>query len=98
MSAHDDGLPDDPEGMNLMIHALVDGELDAAAALAVERRIAADPRARRRTCPHRRLAGGGRPLAAARCQRCLSGAHRGDRHGRQASRRCRDRPPATPQG
>jgi anti-sigma factor RsiW len=43
MSAHDDGLPGDPEGMKLMIHALVDGELDAAAALAVERRIAADP-------------------------------------------------------
>jgi anti-sigma factor RsiW len=29
--------------MKLMIHALVDGELDAAAALAVERRMAADP-------------------------------------------------------
>jgi anti-sigma factor RsiW len=43
MSAHDDGLPEDAEGMLLMIHALVDGELDAAAALAVERRIAADP-------------------------------------------------------
>ncbi|WP_376702933.1 anti-sigma factor [Mesorhizobium sp. ISC25] len=43
MSAHNDGLPDDPSGMELMIHALVDGELDAAAALAVERRIAADP-------------------------------------------------------
>ncbi|MER8862778.1 anti-sigma factor [Mesorhizobium sp. M0751] len=43
MSAHNDGLPDDPAGMKLMIHALVDGELDAAAALAVERRIAADP-------------------------------------------------------
>ncbi|UDL89135.1 anti-sigma factor [Mesorhizobium sp. PAMC28654] len=43
MSARDDGLPEDAEGMNLMIHALVDGELDAAAALAVERRIAADP-------------------------------------------------------
>ena len=41
---HDDGLPNDPEGIRLMIHALVDGELDAAAALAVERRIAADPR------------------------------------------------------
>jgi anti-sigma factor RsiW len=40
---HDDGLPNDPEGIRLMIHALVDGELDAAAALAVERRIAADP-------------------------------------------------------
>ena len=43
MTAHDDGLPNDPEGIMLMIHALVDGELDAAAALAVERRIAADP-------------------------------------------------------
>lgn len=43
MSARDDGLPEDAEGMTLMIHALVDGELDAAAALAVERRIAADP-------------------------------------------------------
>ncbi|MER8577522.1 anti-sigma factor [Mesorhizobium sp. M1423] len=42
MSAHNDGLPEDPAGMKLMIHALVDGELDAAAALAVERRIAAD--------------------------------------------------------
>ena len=44
MTSHDDGLPNDPEGITLMIHALVDGELDAAAALAVERRIAADPR------------------------------------------------------
>ncbi|MBZ9747494.1 anti-sigma factor [Mesorhizobium sp. CO1-1-7] len=44
MTGHDDGLPNDPEGVRLMIHALVDGELDAAAALAVERRIAADPR------------------------------------------------------
>ena len=43
MSAHNDGLPEDDAGMNLMLHALVDGELDAAAALAVERRIAADP-------------------------------------------------------
>ncbi|WP_421916999.1 anti-sigma factor family protein [Mesorhizobium sp.] len=43
MSARDDGLPEDAEGMTLMIHALVDGELDAAAAFAVERRIAADP-------------------------------------------------------
>jgi anti-sigma factor RsiW len=41
---HDEGLPNDPEGIKLMIHALVDGELDAAAALAVERRIAAEPR------------------------------------------------------
>jgi anti-sigma factor RsiW len=43
MTNHDDGLPNDLEGLRLMIHALVDGELDAAAALAVERRIAADP-------------------------------------------------------
>ena len=43
MTNHDDGLPNDPEGISLMIHALIDGELDAAAALAVERRIAADP-------------------------------------------------------
>ena len=44
MTNQDDGLPNDPEGIRLMIHALVDGELDAAAVLAVERRIAADPR------------------------------------------------------
>jgi anti-sigma factor RsiW len=44
MSAHNDGLPEDTAGMNLMLHALVDGELDAAAAMAVERRIAADPK------------------------------------------------------
>jgi anti-sigma factor RsiW len=43
MTTHDDGLPNDPEGIILMIHALIDGELDAAAALAVERRIASDP-------------------------------------------------------
>lgn len=43
MTPHNDGLPEDAAGMNLMLHALVDGELDAAAALAVERRIAADP-------------------------------------------------------
>ncbi|MER8575317.1 anti-sigma factor [Mesorhizobium sp. M1338] len=43
MNAHNDGLPEEAEGMNLMLHALVDGELDAAAAMAVERRIAADP-------------------------------------------------------
>lgn len=43
MTNHDDGLPNDPGGIRLMIHALIDGELDAAAALAVERRIAADP-------------------------------------------------------
>ncbi|MBZ9989575.1 anti-sigma factor [Mesorhizobium sp. BH1-1-5] len=40
---HEDGLPQDPQDMKLMIHALVDGELDAAAALAVERRMAVDP-------------------------------------------------------
>ncbi|RWB73018.1 MAG: anti-sigma factor [Mesorhizobium sp.] len=39
----EDGLPQDPQDVKLMIHALVDGELDAAAALAVERRMAADP-------------------------------------------------------
>ncbi|MER8649630.1 anti-sigma factor [Mesorhizobium sp. M0586] len=44
MSAHNDGLPEDAAGMNLMLHALIDGELDAAAAMAVERRIAADPK------------------------------------------------------
>ncbi len=48
MSPHEnrpreDGLPQDPQDMKLMIHALVDGELDAATALAVERRMAADP-------------------------------------------------------
>jgi anti-sigma factor RsiW len=43
MNSHNDGLPEDKAGMTLMIHALVDGELDAAAALSVERRIAADP-------------------------------------------------------
>ncbi|CDX48988.1 conserved hypothetical protein [Mesorhizobium plurifarium] len=43
ISPHEDGLPQDPQDMKLMIHALVDGELDAAAALAVERRMAADP-------------------------------------------------------
>ena len=43
MKSHDDGLPEDKAGITLMIHALVDGELDAAAALSVERRIAADP-------------------------------------------------------
>jgi anti-sigma factor RsiW len=41
--SREDGLPQDPQDMKLMIHALVDGELDAAAALAVERRMAADP-------------------------------------------------------
>lgn len=43
ISPHEDGLPQDPQDMKLMIHALVDGELDAAAALAVERRMDADP-------------------------------------------------------
>lgn len=43
MNANNDGLPQDKAGMTLMIHALVDGELDAAAVLALERRIAADP-------------------------------------------------------
>ena len=37
------GCPRIRQACTLMIHALVDGELDAAAALAVERRIAADP-------------------------------------------------------
>jgi len=48
----DDGLPEDARDMRLMVHALVDGELDAAAALAVERRIAADPEL---AAEHRRL-------------------------------------------
>lgn len=43
MSAHNDGLPEDKADITMMIHALADGELDAATALAVERRIAADP-------------------------------------------------------
>ncbi|TGT61359.1 anti-sigma factor [Mesorhizobium sp. M00.F.Ca.ET.170.01.1.1] len=43
MSTHNDGLPEDAAGMKLMLNALVDGELDAASAMAVERRIAADP-------------------------------------------------------
>lgn len=42
MTAHKDGLPEDKAEMTMMVHALVDGELDAATALAVERRIAAD--------------------------------------------------------
>ncbi|MEP6827673.1 MAG: anti-sigma factor [Aestuariivirga sp.] len=37
-------LPDDEEGLKLMVHALVDGELDAAAALAMERHFATDLR------------------------------------------------------
>ncbi|HEV2507781.1 MAG TPA: anti-sigma factor [Mesorhizobium sp.] len=43
MTAHYDGLPEDKAEMTMMVHTLVDGELDAAMALAVERRIAADP-------------------------------------------------------
>lgn len=43
MIAHRDGLPEDKAEMTMMVHALVDGELDAATALAVERRLAADP-------------------------------------------------------
>lgn len=39
----DDGLPTNPPDIRLLIHALVDGELDAAAALTLERRIASDP-------------------------------------------------------
>ena len=38
-----DGLPTNPADLRLLIHALVDGELDAATALALERRIAEDP-------------------------------------------------------
>jgi anti-sigma factor RsiW len=38
-----EGLPTDPADLRLMLHALADGELDAAAALALERRIAGDP-------------------------------------------------------
>ncbi|MBN9075653.1 MAG: anti-sigma factor [Rhizobiales bacterium 65-79] len=36
-------LPTDPDDLRLLIHAHVDGELDAATALALERRLAADP-------------------------------------------------------
>jgi anti-sigma factor RsiW len=39
----DDGLPADPADLRLLLHALVDGELDAATALGLERRIAEDP-------------------------------------------------------
>lgn len=39
----DNGLPTNSPDMRLLIHALVDGELDAAAALALERRMASDP-------------------------------------------------------
>lgn len=38
-----DRMPADPADLRLLIHALVDGELDAATALELERRIAADP-------------------------------------------------------
>lgn len=36
-------LPLEPADLRLLLHALVDGELDAATALAVERRLAEDP-------------------------------------------------------
>ena len=39
MTTNDNTAPDD----RLLIHALVDGELDPASALSLERRIAADP-------------------------------------------------------
>lgn len=42
MSEHET-LPTDPDDLRLLIHAHVDGELDAATALALERRMAADP-------------------------------------------------------
>ena len=38
-----DGLPTNPADLRLLIHALVDGELDAATALMLERRMAEDP-------------------------------------------------------
>jgi anti-sigma factor RsiW len=38
-----DGLPTDPQDLVLLINALVDGELDAATALALERRMQSDP-------------------------------------------------------
>ncbi|QEL24925.1 anti-sigma factor [Bosea sp. F3-2] len=37
------GLPSDPADLRLLLHALVDGELDAATSLALERRLADDP-------------------------------------------------------
>ena len=37
------GLPPEPADLRLLLHALVDGELDAATTLALERRLAADP-------------------------------------------------------
>jgi anti-sigma factor RsiW len=39
----DDKLPENPEDLRLLLQALVDGELDAAAALEIERRVAGDP-------------------------------------------------------
>jgi anti-sigma factor RsiW len=39
----DERLPADPADLRLLLHALVDGELDAATALTMERRIAGDP-------------------------------------------------------
>ncbi|CAD5249592.1 Anti-sigma factor [Bosea sp. 62] len=36
-------LPSDPTDLRLLLHALVDGELDAATTLALERRLADDP-------------------------------------------------------
>ena len=36
-------LPSDPTDLRLLLHALVDGELDAATTLALERRLAGDP-------------------------------------------------------
>lgn len=38
-----DGLPNDPHDLRLLIHALVDGELDAATAMTLERRLAKEP-------------------------------------------------------
>ena len=40
---HDDKSTANPEDLRLLLQALVDGELDAATALEVERRIAGDP-------------------------------------------------------
>lgn len=37
------GLPTNPADLSLLLHALVDGELDAATSLALERRLASDP-------------------------------------------------------
>ncbi|TGQ45783.1 MULTISPECIES: anti-sigma factor [unclassified Mesorhizobium] len=41
--SNDSGLPTNPADLRLLLHALVDGELDAATSLALERRIASDP-------------------------------------------------------